>query len=149
MAKSPLHAGESHGHEIHPTSMYLKTAFVLALFMGITIWASFISFPGGVVVNNLIAIGIATFKVGVVVLYFMHVKWASNLGKLWAFIGFFFVLTLGVIYLDYFWRSHEHVNGWIKEYPETALPRQIGTMDAHPLDPSKSNIQNRNAVGGM
>lgn len=149
MAKSPLHAGESHGHEIHPMGMYVRTALTLAAFMILTIVASFIHFPGGVVVNNIIAVGIAVVKTFIVVMYFMHVKWASNLGKLWAFIGFFFVTTLGVIYLDYFWRHHEEAPGWIKGMPESALPRKIGSMDAAPLDPKNSNIQNRNAHGGL
>lgn len=148
MAKSPLHAAESHGHEIHSNSMYFKTAFALAALMLITIWASFISFPGGVVVNNLIAIGIATLKVFIVVMYFMHVKWASQLGKMWAFIGFFFVFTLGVIFIDYFFRHHEEAPSWIPGHKESALPRKIGSMDGAPLDPQNSNIQNRNPRGG-
>jgi caa(3)-type oxidase subunit IV len=147
MAKSPLQAGHDHGHDgghhIHPISMYMKTALFLAVFMVITIWAAFQTFPGGFLTNNLIAIGIASVKCFVVVMYFMHVKWASPLGKLWAFIGFFFLSGLCVILVDYFFRHHEATPTWQAGRAESALPRKIGSQDQAVLDPKESNIQNR------
>jgi cytochrome c oxidase subunit 4 len=159
MAKSPLHAGETHGHEIHGISMYLKTAAVLAIFMGLTILAAKVDFGDiitggrnhqlGYYINNLVAVGIAAFKAFVVVMYFMHLKWASSTAKVWALIGFFFLPVLFSVFCDYGTRSHEVVNGWIPGQTETALPRVIGSTDQQPLDPKFANEQNRNPKSSL
>lgn len=152
MAKSPLHA-DDHGHHIHPTGMYLKTAFVLAVFMGLTILAAQVDFGHlvtggnlkmGYYVNNVVAWGIAAVKAFIVVMYFMHLKWASSTAKMWALMGFFFIPVLFSVYCDYYTRGHEVVNGWIPNQKETALPRVIGERDQEPLDPKYANEQNRN-----
>jgi cytochrome c oxidase subunit IV len=44
--------------------------------------------------NKVVALGIATFKATLVVLYFMHVKYSSRLTKLVVVSGFFFLLLL-------------------------------------------------------
>jgi cytochrome c oxidase subunit 4 len=159
MAKSPLHAGESHGHEIHGISMYLKTAGVLALFMALTILAWYVNF-GEILtrgqnhqiayyINNLVAVSIAAFKAFVVVMYFMHLKWASSTAKVWALMGFFFLPVMFSVFCDYGTRTHEVVNGWIPGQSETALPREIGSMDQAPLDPAYANDQNRNPKSSL
>jgi cytochrome c oxidase subunit 4 len=44
--------------------------------------------------NKVVALGIASFKATLVVLYFMHVKYASRLTKLIVVTGFFFLAIL-------------------------------------------------------
>jgi caa(3)-type oxidase subunit IV len=164
MAKSPLQAAEAHhddhgGHHIHPTSMYVKTAAILTCLMIATIGAAvydighFVSskvpFINGYYLNNFIAVAIATIKLYYVVMNFMHVRWASQLGKLWAFTGFFFFFVLGVILIDYGFRHHEETPSWQSGIKESALPRQIGSKDQEPLDPINSNIQNRIPRGNL
>lgn len=153
MAKSPLHAAEDHGHHVQPTGMYLKTAGVLAVFMALTILAAQVNFGEiitghnakyGYYINNLVAVGIAAFKAFIVVMYFMHLKWASATAKVWALMGFFFLPVLFSVFCDYGTRTHEVVNGWIPGQAETALPREIGKHDQMPLDPKHANQQNRN-----
>ena len=162
MAKSPLHAAESHGHEIHSVWMYYKTAAILAAFMGITILAYKVSFgdiiagalfhgsrQAGYYINNLVAVVIATIKAFIVVMFFMHLKWASSTAKVWALMGFFFLPVLFSIFVDYGTRTHEVVNGWIPGQSETALPRVIGSMDQAHLDRQHANNQNRNTKSSL
>lgn len=140
MAKgTPL--GGDH-HHIHPVRMYVVAAAVLTVLMGITIWASRIDFPGGVVVNNLVAVGIAITKTVVVVGWFMHVKFSTALTKLFAMLGFLWATLLGGILIDYFFRGHEPVPSWTGAH-ESALPRRIGSMDHKALAPIDQNVQNR------
>ena len=154
MAKSPLHAAEeSHGHEIHPVSMYVRTALILATFMVLTIAAAQVNIghiiTGGrsdqfaYYINNLVAVGIAAIKAFIVVMFFMHLKWASSTAKVWALMGFFFLPVLFSVFVDYGTRTHEVVNGWIPGQSETALPRVIGSHDQEKLDPRFANDQNR------
>ncbi|MEI8282779.1 MAG: cytochrome C oxidase subunit IV family protein, partial [Armatimonadota bacterium] len=139
--------------------MYLKTAAVLALFMGLTIVAWKVNFgdilTGGhnhkiaYYINNLVAVGIAAFKAFVVVMYFMHLKWASSTAKVWALMGFFFLPVLFSVFCDYGTRTHEQVDGWIPGQHETALPRVIGSADQEHLDPQFANDQNRNPKSSL
>ncbi len=157
MAKSPLHAAESHGHEIHSVWMYVRTAGVLAAFMALTIGASLVNIGGHITantqiayyINNLVAVGIAAVKAFIVVMFFMHLKWASSTAKVWALMGFFFLPVMFSIFVDYGTRTHEVVNGWIPGESETALPRVIGSKDQEPLDPRFSNSQNRNSKSSL
>jgi cytochrome c oxidase subunit IV len=144
MAKSPLAAAHDHGHHVQPMSMYVKTAVFLAVMMGLTIYAANQTIiPMNLVVMNIVAVGIAAVKTYVVVMYFMHVKWSSPLAKLWAFIGFFFLLGLSVILVDYFFRDHEPAPSWQGGRAESALPRKIGSQDGAKLPPGETNIRNR------
>jgi caa(3)-type oxidase subunit IV len=158
MAKSPLHAAESHGHEIHPVSMYVRTALILAFFMILTIVAAQVNFGEiltghnrqlGYYVNNLVAVGIAAVKAFIVVMFFMHLKWASSTAKVWALMGFFFLPVLFSVFCDYGTRTHEQVDGWIPGQHETALPRVIGSRDQDTLDPRFANDQNRNPKSSL
>ena len=152
MAKSPLSAvhDDHGGHHIHNNSMYVKTALTLAGFMILTIAAAQIDFGHmiskqyGYRINNLIAVLIAVVKTYIVVLYFMHVKWASSLGKLFALLGFFFIPVLFSVWTDFYFRQHEPVAHWYNnDYVESATPRIIGATDGAKLAPGEENTQNR------
>ena len=150
MAKSPLHA-DDHGHHIHPTGMYIRTALILAIFMALTIAMAQVNIGDiignhrlGYYLNNAVAVGIAAVKAYIVVMFFMHLKWASSTAKIWALTGFFFLPVLFSVFADYTTRTHEVVNGWMPNQSETALPRVIGSKDQEHLDPKYANEQNRN-----
>jgi cytochrome c oxidase subunit 4 len=52
--------------------------------------------------NKVVALGIASLKATLVVLYFMHVKYSSRLTKLVVMSGFFFlIILLGLTMVDY------------------------------------------------
>jgi cytochrome c oxidase subunit IV len=52
--------------------------------------------------NKVIALGIASIKATLVILYFMHVKYSSRLTKLVVVSGFFFLaILLGLTMTDY------------------------------------------------
>ena len=139
MAKTPLAAS---GHHIHHWSMYVKAAVALSVLMGLTIAASFWHAPGGVVVNNLIALAIAVLKTFIVVAWFMNVKFSTSLTKLFAVLGFLWATLIWVILVDYFFRGYEPVPSW-SGVQESALPRKIGSTDNAPLRPDEQNVQNR------
>ena len=52
--------------------------------------------------NKVVALGIASIKATLVILYFMHVKYSSRLTKLVVVSGFFFLfILLGLTMVDY------------------------------------------------
>jgi cytochrome c oxidase subunit IV len=52
--------------------------------------------------NKVVALGIASVKATLVILYFMHVKYSSRLTKLVVMAGFFFLfILLGLTMTDY------------------------------------------------
>lgn len=140
---TPLKKAEAGGHShVHPVRMYVFAALALTVLMLLTIWASTVQFPGGVVVNNIVALTIATAKLSIVVMWFMHVKFSTSLTKLFAYLGFVWMFLLGLIWVDYFFRSYEPVPSWTGRQ-ESALPRKVGSMDQAPLSPNEQNVQIR------
>lgn len=75
----------------------------LLLFTGITVGAAYIELG---VFNPIVALGIASFKAVVVILFFMHVKYQSRLIKMTVAAGFFTFLVLITMTLsDYISRA--------------------------------------------
>ena len=69
--------------------------------------------------NTIVALAIAVTKAALVILYFMHVKYASPLVKIFVIAGFvWFFIALGLTFTDYLTRP------W--------LPQSAGWQD-HPL----------------
>jgi len=64
------------------TLMVLTTVTILVAYINLGPW------------NKVVALGIASFKATLVVLYFMHVKYASRMTKLVVITGFFFLAIL-------------------------------------------------------
>jgi cytochrome c oxidase subunit 4 len=92
-------------HELHIVSPKVYAAILFALLLGtaVTIWASYIDLG---VLNPIIALAIACTKATLVVLYFMHVRYATKLTKLAIFSGIFLFLTLvGMTLTDYISRA--------------------------------------------
>jgi cytochrome c oxidase subunit IV len=85
-----------------PVRTYLLVFAALMALLVVTIIAAFIPFGNlGVV----IALGIAALKAVLVILYFMHVKYASPLVKVVVISGFvWFFIMLGLTFTDYLTR---------------------------------------------
>lgn len=80
-------------------SSYIGIFLTLMVFTAITVAAAFLNLG---LFNATVALGIATFKATLVVLFFMHVKYSSRLTKLVVVTGFFFlIILLGLTMADY------------------------------------------------
>jgi cytochrome c oxidase subunit 4 len=106
------HGHEDHGHHIMPVKVYYLVFAWLCALTAITVAAAFVDFPtiGGFSLNFPVAMGIATTKAALVVMFFMHVKYSSKLVKLWvaASLAFFGLLVAGIL-MDYFSRAGAYI----------------------------------------
>ena len=84
---NPEHAEH---HVVQPIT-YLMVFGTLLLFTGLTVVAAYIDLG---IMNPVVALGIASFKAVVVILFFMHVKHQSGLIKMTVGAGFFTFLVL-------------------------------------------------------
>ena len=133
----PSHA--LHAHHAHPISMYFKTFAALLVLMILTIAAVYVPHspsPLWSFANNIIAMTIACVKAVLVILFFMGVKYSSNLTKMYAVAGFAWFTLLFVMYADYLTRPWEPVRGWEPLQP-SALPRFPATNQIESTDIGK------------
>lgn len=70
---------------------YISIFLTLMVLTGVTVAAAFVNLG---LFNATVALGIATFKAALVILFFMHVKYSSRLTKLTAVTGIFFLAIL-------------------------------------------------------
>ncbi|MBC8066300.1 MAG: cytochrome C oxidase subunit IV family protein, partial [Chlorobia bacterium] len=110
--------GHSNGIHVFPIGMYIKTLVVLLVLMVLTIAVAQVNLAHvfadrgwspalGSVANNVIAMTIAVIKGMLVISFFMHVKFGSDLVKLWAMTGFVWVTLMLFILMDYGTRKFE------------------------------------------
>ena len=86
------------GH-VTPIKIYIGIFLTLMALTTVTVMVAYINLGEW---NKIVALGIASFKATLVVLYFMHVKYQSRLTKLMVVSGFFFLLILlSLTTLDY------------------------------------------------
>jgi cytochrome c oxidase subunit 4 len=106
---------EQHEHEHHIVSpkTYIAIFFALLLGTALTVLASYIDLgewriASGLTLfwNPVAALAIATTKMLLVVLFFMHVKYSPKLTKLTVASGLFmFLVLVGMTLADYFTRA--------------------------------------------
>ena len=90
-------------HHIVTPIQYAMVFGTLLVFTGITVGAAYVNMGP---FNPVIALAIACFKAVVVILFFMHVKYQSNLIKMTVGAGFFTFLVLITMTLsDYMSRA--------------------------------------------
>jgi cytochrome c oxidase subunit IV len=90
--------GAPHIH-VMPLSIYLAIFATLMVLTGVTVAVAYVNLGQ---FNKVVALGIAAFKATLVVLYFMHVKYASRLVQLFAVTGIFFLfILLSLTMIDY------------------------------------------------
>ena len=91
---------EHHGPSIR---IYIAVFLALMIFTALTVWVAYIDLGP---LNDIVAMAIAGTKATIVVLFFMHVKYASRLTWLLAGAGVLFLFILFAFTLaDYFSRS--------------------------------------------
>jgi caa(3)-type oxidase subunit IV len=139
-------ASHTHEHHIVPTSTYFLTLVKLVLLMGLTVWIASFNLPkigplSGTVVNQVVALAIALLKAWLVVTIFMGVKFGTKLIKLWASIGFIWVLLIFGILADYTTRKYEPAPSWDGTVP-SALPRVAPDEPVIPR-PNELNVKIR------
>jgi cytochrome c oxidase subunit 4 len=122
MAKTPLQHASAQ-HHVVSTATSIKVLVTLAVLMVLTIGASYMD-VGIVVLNNVIAMAIACIKAILVMTYFMGLKWATPLTRLWAVAGFIIFSLMFIILFDYNTRSNEIAPSWDGR-PEPATPRVV------------------------
>ena len=92
------------GHHVVPLRVYLSIFAALLVLTGATVAVARIDLG---VLNNVVALGIATLKAVLVVLWFMHVKYSSRLTWVFVAAGFFwlFLMLAGTMhdYLSRHW----------------------------------------------
>jgi cytochrome c oxidase subunit 4 len=135
-------SGHSNGIHVFPKMMYIKTLVALIFFMILTVVAAQINMshiiarwgwdPGvGTVLNNIIAMTIAVVKGLLVIQFFMHVKFGSDLVKLWAMTGFIWVTLMLFILMDYGTRKYEPAPAFDAD-KGSALYREITRTGENP-----------------
>lgn len=107
------HGHAEHAHEPHIVPVYIYRNVFLGLLglLLVTVAAAYIHFPQPGA-NVVVALVIAVIKAGMVVLYFMGVKYGSRLTWLWAGLGFIWLLLMIGILSDYISRDWVRVIGW-------------------------------------
>lgn len=132
--------GKSNGIHVFPIRMYVITLVVLLALMATTILASFwhpsdialgpITISGSLIANVL-AMAIATVKALLVIFFFMHVKYGTDLIKLWALTGFVWVTLMLFILMDYGTRKFEPAPAFEAD-TGSALYREITRTGENP-----------------
>jgi len=90
-------------HHIVTPFQYTLVFATLLVFTGITVGAAYVDMG---VFNPIIALGIASTKAVIVILFFMHVKYQSRLIKVTVGAGFFtFIVLVTMSLVDYMSRA--------------------------------------------
>ena len=96
---NPEHAD----HHIVSPFQYMLVFATLLVGTGITVGAAYIELG---VLNPIVALGIASIKAVIVILFFMHVKYQSRLVKMTVGAGFFtFLVLITMTLTDYMSRA--------------------------------------------
>ena len=100
-----MHTSENIAAEhVVPPTIYLAIFGALMLGTATTVWAAYQNFGN---FNIMIAIGIATVKATLVVLYFMHARYASKRTKLMILSGMFWLAIMLSMTLSDYGTRHE------------------------------------------
>jgi cytochrome c oxidase subunit 4 len=124
---SAEHASHGSGH-VSPISLYVTIFGALMVLTGVTVGAAYVDLGA---FNFAVAMLIAGFKASLVIWFFMHVKYQSQLTKLTVATGLFFLaILLGLMLVDY---GSKTGPPWIKVPmpPPTDAESAIGSPPAH------------------
>lgn len=113
------HPREEHDHVVSP-AIYLAVLVALMVLLCLTVTAAFVDLDkfmahvlngerhqGNVYYNMAVAILIAIFKAGLVILFFMHIKYGSRLAWAFAAAGFVWLgIMITLSMSDYFTRNY-------------------------------------------
>jgi cytochrome c oxidase subunit 4 len=85
------HAREHHGDHVVPVATYVMVFLALLVGTGLTVAASYVDLG---IWNTPVAMLIAVTKAGLVVFFFMHLKYSPRLFWLWVGAAIFFLAQL-------------------------------------------------------
>lgn len=92
-------------HHIVPPRTYATVLGLLLILMCLTIGASYIHL--GALANLVLALLIAFTKMSLIVLFFMHVKYGTNLTRVFASAGFvWLIIFFTLLFADYMGRVY-------------------------------------------
>lgn len=114
---------------VHKVSMYMKTLMALVVLMILTVVLAHVHIPDvgpipGTLLNNIVAMTIATIKAALVINFFMGVKFATKLTKLWVVAGFVGFVLMFLVYGDYTTRKYEPTPRWTSD-PGSSMQRSV------------------------
>jgi len=111
---------------------YLLIFLALMGLTALTVAAAFINFGA---FNTTIALVIAAIKASLVLWFFMHVRHADVLAKVFAFTGFYWLLLLiGLTLADYQtrkWQDFPHKYGWVAQDASHFIAKTSAEPEAH------------------
>ncbi|HVS15149.1 MAG TPA: cytochrome C oxidase subunit IV family protein [Thermoanaerobaculia bacterium] len=88
---------------VSPVRTYATILIALLTLTGVTVWVAFLDLGA---LNDVVALGVALLKAGLVILFFMHVQYAGRLVKVVVVGGFFWLMLLfGLTVMDYVTRG--------------------------------------------
>src|SRR5215831_12099926 len=95
-ATTEAHGGRTHKPHVLPVRVYAGVWLGLLVLTFITVRVSYFNFG---IMNLIVAMGVATLKASLVVLFFMHLKYDEKFNAIifvasLIFLGIFFTLTL-------------------------------------------------------
>ena len=96
-----------HTHHVVPKRTYFAVFAALIVLTWVTAWVSTVDL-GAHWLNLLVALSIALFKASLVVLFFMHVFYATKLTKMIIFSGIYWLILLLFITMEDIW-----TRGWM------------------------------------
>ena len=113
--------GGAHTEHIVPISTYLGVFFALMIGTALTTWVAYIDLGP---FNTVVALVIAFIKMTLVVLFFMHVKYATGLTRIVIVAGFFWLaIMITLTSADEFTRHWEMLpQGWASATQTILLP---------------------------
>jgi cytochrome c oxidase subunit 4 len=122
-------AVQEHTFHVHKVSMYMNTLLALVVLMIAAVVLAHVHFPDlgfikGTLINNIVAMTIATIKALLVMNFFMGVKFATKLTRLWVVAGFFGFALMFLVYGDYTTRQYEPTPRWTKD-PGSSMQRSV------------------------
>ncbi|MBN1218254.1 MAG: cytochrome C oxidase subunit IV family protein [Anaerolineae bacterium] len=83
-----------HDRHLIPVRTYLIVFALLLVLLAITVTVSFFHFG---VLNVFVALGIATIKAGLIMAYFMHLRYSTRLIWIFAGLGFYGLMIMILI----------------------------------------------------
>jgi cytochrome c oxidase subunit 4 len=84
----------NNNHHIIPVSTYLLVFAALMVLLVLTVAVAFFHFG---MFNKVVALAIATTKAGLIMAYFMHLRYSPRLAWIFAGLGFFGLLLMLII----------------------------------------------------
>ena len=122
---------------VAPKSMYYTIFGLLMVLTAVTVFAAFTDLG---ILNFPVAISIAITKATLVILFFMHAKYSSQLTKLFVGMSFFFLLIMFALTLT------DYLSRGMKTYPGGAAGAGYGVRTAAPAHGEAAGAEHKDGA---